>query len=188
MIADLMIKKSITKYKLSKMSEIPYSTISDIVSGKAKLSNCSAETVYKLAKIFDVSMETLLEPYMVKRIDFELFKSNVCHKLKELGDIDFLIETIQSDEIRSLYNRQWYRESLYLLGMLDYISRENGVELCNTYDDLRKCKLENTIYPYSILAICAASKNDAAKEESKRNAIPEFLRFNIVENEVRNVI
>lgn len=64
---------------------------------------------------------------MEKRCSFELFKSNVCHWLKEEGDIDFLIQVLESDLIRKYYNRKWYLESFYLLGMLDYISRINDV-------------------------------------------------------------
>ena len=29
------------------------------------------------------------------RVNFELFKSNACHRLKELGDIDFVIELLK---------------------------------------------------------------------------------------------
>lgn len=36
---------------------------------------------------------------MEKRCSFELFKSNVCHWLKEEGDIDFLIQVLESDLI-----------------------------------------------------------------------------------------
>ena len=50
---------------------------------------------------------------MEKRCSFELFKSNVCHWLKEEGDIDFLIQVLESDLIRKYYNRKWYLESLY---------------------------------------------------------------------------
>lgn len=41
---------------------------------------------------------------MEKRCSFELFKSNVCHWLKEEGDIDFLIQVLESDLIRKYYN------------------------------------------------------------------------------------
>lgn len=64
---------------------------------------------------------------MEKRCSFELFKSNVCHRLKEQGDIDFLIETLKEDMIRQYYDKKWYPESFYLLAMVDYISRENNV-------------------------------------------------------------
>ena len=125
---------------------------------------------------------------MTKRSSFENFKSTVCHRVKELGDIDFIIETLESQDIRNYYNRQWFPESLYLLAMLDYLSRENKVPLCSDYDDLRRCKLEKPVYPASIRAISIASKNNEALIQAENTAIPEFIRFNIVENEVRNVV
>lgn len=36
---------------------------------------------------------------MENRISFELFKSNVCHRVKEPGDLDFLIQTLKADTI-----------------------------------------------------------------------------------------
>ena len=188
MIWDLMREKNLSKYRLSKNSGVPYTTVSDICSGKAQLEKCSAETVYLLAKELGVSMETLIEPRVSKRISFELYKGNVCHRLKEQGDIDFIIDTLEKDDIRNYYKLKWYPESLYLLAMLDYVSRENDVPLCDEYDDLRKLKLQQTIYPSGILSLSAVSKNSNAKDQALKNAIPEFIRFNIVENEVRNVI
>lgn len=186
-IQNLMSKKNITKYRLSKRSGIPYTTLTDICSGKAQLEKCSAETIYKLSKELGVSMETLLAPCFEKRCSFELFKSNVCHRLKELGDVEFIIDTLEKDDIRHYYDRKWYPESLYLLAMLDYVSRENEIPICAEYSDLRSQKLADPVYPSSILAMAAVS-HSAAKEEAYRYAIPEFLRFNIIENEVRNVI
>ena len=152
------------------------------------MEKCSAETIYRLAHALDVSMEELLAPCFVKRISFENFKSTVCHRVKELGDLDFIMDTLENQEIRTYYERKWYPESLYLLAMLDYISRENGSPLCDDYDDLRRCRLEKPIYPASIRAVSAASKSDAALKRAAATAIPEFKRFNIIENEVRNVI
>ena len=185
---ELMKEKRITKYRLAKESEIPYTTIGDICNGKTDLRKCSAETVYKLANALGITMEDLLADAMIDRPDFELFKSAVCQRVKELGDTDFIIETLERRDIRTYYKRKWYPESLYLLAMLDYISRVNEVPLCNEYDDLRRCRLEETIYPAGVLATCAAAKNDEAKQLSVKEAIPEFMRFNIVENEVRNVV
>ena len=42
----------------------------------------------------------------------------VCHTLKEQGDIQFIINTLESGEIRKLFSKGWYEESLYLLAML----------------------------------------------------------------------
>ncbi|HBP37444.1 MAG TPA: hypothetical protein DD640_01640 [Clostridiales bacterium] len=124
----------------------------------------------------------------MKRGNFELFKSNICHRVNALGDVDFIIDTLEKDDIRKYFQRKWYPESLYLLAMLDYISRINNVPLCTRYDDLRHCKLNQIIYPSGVLTAAAVAKNERIKERSLQEALPEFLRFNIVENDVRNVI
>ena len=187
-IQNALKLKSMSIYRLAKTSEVPYATVNDICNGKAQLEKCSAETIYRIAHALDITMEELLAPCFLKRTSFENFKSTICHRVKELGDIDFIAETLESQEIRIYYDRKWYPESLYLLAMLDYISRENDIPLCDEYDDLRRCKLEKPVYPVSILALSAAAGNDDAIECSTQEAIPEFLRFNIIESEVRNVI
>jgi plasmid maintenance system antidote protein VapI len=193
-INELLARNGITKYNLSKNSGIPHTTINDIFTGKAKIEKCSAETVYRLAKALHVSMEELMEPIMngdsanEYRSDFETFKSNVCHRVKDIGDIDFIISTLELDEIRKFYNMKWYPESLYLLAMVDYLSRENDLPICTNYNDIRACKLHSPIFSASVIVAAAATKNSRLKKESLMASIPEFKRFNIAENEVRNVI
>lgn len=125
---------------------------------------------------------------MKDSISFELFKSNVCHRVKETGDIPFIIETLKSNNIRRLYNNQQYAKAMYLLAMVDYLSRENELPLCSEYNDIRRQKLSRTIYPESIIAYAEAVGSDSVMQKCYQNAIPEFIRFNIVENEVRNVL
>lgn len=187
-INAVMEQKGITKYRLSKASGVPYTTLSDICSGKTDLKKCNAETVYRIAKTLDATMEELLSDCMAERADFELFKSEVCHRVKALGDVDFIVDTLERQMIRSYYDRKWYPESLYLLAMLDYISNANNVPLCSDYNDLRRCRLAETVYPASVLAMCAATKSEQPKRDSLVAAIPEFKRFNIIEGEVRNVV
>ena len=187
-IQDAIRQNQMSIYRLAKASEVPYTTLNDIVSGRTRLEKCSAETVYRLCRSLNVSMEDLIAPYMVKRPSFENFKSTVCHRVKSMGDIAFIADTLERQEIWDYYDRKWYPESLYLLAMLDFLSRENDIPLCDEYDDLRLCKLEKPIYPAGIRAVCAAMKNDTAMKQAADMAIPEFARFNIIENEVRNVV
>lgn len=187
---DLLAEKKMSKYRLAKESGIPQTTIADICSRKARIEKCSADTIYKIAKVLGVSMESLIEQEMegcTKRRSFEIFKSSVCHFVKDKGDIDFIIDTLSSDEVRTLYNRKWYAEAFYLLAMVDYLSRVNNVPLCTNYNDIRVQKLQKVIYPAGAVIMDTAMKTDKNRKKCMRNAIPEFLRFNIVESEVRNV-
>ena len=70
MIVDnLLVKRGLTKYRLAVKAEIPHATLNDICSGKTRIEKCSAETVYKLAKVLEVPMELLTEDgiYQSKR-------------------------------------------------------------------------------------------------------------------------
>ncbi len=190
---QMLEQKNITKYRLWKESGVPQATISDICTGKTRIEKCSAETIYRIAKVLDVSMESLIAP-VVRSLDeernrpsFEIFKSNTCHRVKDLGDVPFVIELLQTNQIRKLYEKKWYPEALYLLAMLDYLSRENNIPICKNYNDIRSAKLRQRVYPSSVIILCKTMNSNAPKEECIRLAIPEFLRFNIVESEVRNV-
>ena len=189
LIKEKLDEKNITMYRLSKESGVPQATISDICSGKADMEKCAAGTLYRLAKVLNVTIEDILESAREEyRSSFEKFKSNMCHHLKDMGDIDFMIRVLESDEIRLLYDKHWYPEALYLLAMLDYLSRVNDIPLCTKYNDIRSRKLRSPIYPVGVLIASDVMKSEEIKKIAEKEAIPEFRRFNIIENEVRNVI
>lgn len=190
-VNDLLEKENMSRYRLSKESGVAMTTITDICSGKADLDKCAAGTLYKIAKVLGVTVDSMLENNSEDKVDyrcsFETFKSNTCHHVKDIGDIDFIIETLEADEIRKLYERSWYREALYLLAMVDYLSRINDLPLCENYNDIRAQKLERPCFPAGVIVSYAATGDERIKEKALANAIPEFLQFNIVEGEVRNV-
>lgn len=187
-LEELLKSKKITKNTLSKNSGIPYLIINAICSGETYLPSCSAEVVYRLAESLSLSVEELLQPYLKQRCSFELFKSNVCHQVKNLGDIAFLEKMLVEDHVSLYYKKQWHPECLYLLAMIDYLSRINNVPLYSKYEYLRKAKLEDPIYPSGILAICSVEKSDRMKQKALKDSIPEFTRHNIIETEIRDVI
>ena len=189
LVNEKLKKLDMTKYRLSKESGVPQATINDICSGKADVDKCSAGTLYRIAKVLGVSIEDILESARIEeRSSFETFKSNTCHHVKDMGDVDFMLSLLESDEIRKLYDRQWYPEALYLLAMLDYLSRENDIPLCTKYDDLRVHKLSKPIFPIGVMMTSEVLRSDEPMRKAEQNAIPEFRRFNIIESEVRNVV
>lgn len=59
MIRKLLSDKKISAYRLAKDTGIPYSTISDLVTGKILIENTSSNTLYRLATYFNMSMDCL---------------------------------------------------------------------------------------------------------------------------------
>lgn len=121
------------------------------------------------------------------RGSFENFKSNTCHKVKEMGEISFIKEQLCSKEIDTLIDKKWFAEGLYLLAMIDYLSRKNDIPLYGAYNKLRCCKLDRILYPLGIYTMYLVTNDTSVLTNSYENAIPEFKRFNIVESEVENV-
>ena len=80
-INELLREKKISKYRLSRVSGVSYTTINDICTGKTRIEKCSAETIYKIAKVFSISMEELIKDAVeeVSESPGELIE----HKLRE---------------------------------------------------------------------------------------------------------
>ena len=190
-INELLREKKISKYRLSRLSGVPYTTINDICTGKTRIEKCSADTIYKIAKVFSISMEELIKDAVDEKSEnacsFDLYKSSVCHRVKDEGDIPFIIEVLQSGEIRRRYEQSQYREALYLLAMVDYLSRINELPICSEYKDIRIHKLKEPVYPASVIALARANNDESVKEKCMMESIPEFRRFNIAESEVRDI-
>ena len=188
---ELLKDNNMTIYRLSEGSGVPYTTVNDICKGKVRIEKCSGETLYKLAIFLEISMEDLVgkavEQKNIKRTGFTEFKSDMCHRLKFTGDLDFIIWLLEEDLILRYYGRQWYRESLYLLAMLDHLSKENELPLCDKYDDLRSVKLAEPLYPAMISIVAEESGNDTLKKKCMEEALPEFKKYNIIEGDIRDV-
>lgn len=187
MLEAMLKERKMSIYQCSKISGIPYTTLSEIVRRKTKLEKCSAETVYRLARTLNISMDDLMRDYVEPRSEFDVFRSNICHLVKDTDEFDFIITTLQSDDIRRYWSKKWYPEAFYTLAMVDYLSRINDIPMCTRYDDIRCHSLKSTLYPRDVLMATKLDSKSDAKEQCKREAIPEFMRFNIVESEIRNV-
>ena len=193
-ITDALREKNITKAELCRRSGVAWATLSDICSGKSDLSRVSVLNAIRIAGALQMTVEELFAipqeevQKNADRVSFEQFKGNTCHRLKQLGDIDFLIEVIESDEIHALYDRRWLPESLYLLAMTDYLCRRNHMPLCTDYDDLRGRSLRKPLYPLYAQLLYMKGKDTSAMRACRKKAIPEFLHHNIIESDIDNVV
>ncbi len=117
--------------------------------------------------------------------DYDLFRSDACHKLKQLGDLAFIEAITKSNIIEDALFQGMCKESLYLLSMIEYLCRVHGIAVPNKYGKIAKLRLKKTAYPGGIIMLALTSRPNA-KEEAAEVAIPEFLRHNIVEDDIRN--
>lgn len=70
-INEIIVQSGITKYRLAKISGVPHATLNDLCSGKSQIEKCSGETLYRLAKALEISIEMLLESAMEQKIEYE---------------------------------------------------------------------------------------------------------------------
>jgi transcriptional regulator with XRE-family HTH domain len=187
----LLKEKKLTKYQLANITKVPYSTISDIFNEKRSLEKSSVIVVHKIAQALDTSIEELLKLVSSKktphRSDFEIFKSNLRHQLHDSDDRTFMERVQKEDLIRTCFEREWIEEALYSLALFDYLCRVNNLPYEAKYDEYRAMKLDEIVYPADVIMMSMIEKNDHYKKQSFENSLPEFKRFNIVENEIRNV-
>ena len=187
----LLAENNMTKYRLSKLTNIPYSTINDIFNHVTDIKSCSVMTVLKISKVLGVSIESLISDEKdldVKvRTDFETFKSNVKHMVKE-NPVNFIDYVHMNQLINQYVNLSYFPEALYLLAMIDYLSRIYEKPIVNAYNNLREYKLNDRLYPASIVVMSQINPDSNILNESYESSIEEFKRFNIVESEIDNIV
>lgn len=61
MLNTLLKKKNMSLYGLSKQTEIPYTTLSDIKNNKVMIDNISIGTIRKIASVFSMTLDDLYE-------------------------------------------------------------------------------------------------------------------------------
>ena len=202
---ELMNACHMSRAELSARSNIPESTLRAILNGKAQLDRCEAATLYNIAYALDVSVEDLLEGYWdaLERdapariavhddsslMNFYVLADSMLGRLRATGDLAFIDGIDQNGWIERLYQGREYRCALFLLGMLDYLCRENGVRQVARYDEYRKARLDGPVYALRTLNV---NDDDGAfqrvRTEAENNAIPELGRYGIymTEEDIRH--
>ena len=187
-LQKLLHDQNLSVYRLSQLTGIPYSTLNDLKNDKKKVEDCSVKIVVRLADIFHMTTDEIIFYLDTQRPSFGNFRSDICHKVRSYGDMPF-VEWIESkDTIRLYYKKGWKEEAFYLLAMTDYLRRIHNLSTNPKYDALRKEKLPSPVYPTGLKLLAIAKNNPQILKNAKYDAIPEFIRFNIVENDIRNSI
>ena len=198
---ELMAEKNMTRAELSRISCIPESTLRDILNGKAQIDRCEAGTLYNIADVLDTTVEEIISHYWDESLledDFDeepekkyVHDSNtlltfytlvnaVIQALDTGNDFDFAFFITEERMIEKMYSTEYYREALFLLGLVDYVYRKYDIPKESRFDAYRNSCLDCPVYALSTLEeYDDPDVLEEAKLYAESFAIPELAAFNI---------
>lgn len=87
-------------YVISRSTDIPYMTLNNIVSGETELSKVSSGTLYKICRLFNISLDSLMNYYenrnnvsIPKNLSIYFWDSDI-NKLSVKTNKDFIISRL----------------------------------------------------------------------------------------------
>ena len=183
---DLLLEKNITGYALSKTTGIPYTTINDLMNGRTIIQNISLKHAIAISKCLNIDLITLSKIETTSFVEFRYFRNNVLHELKRLGPKDFLYKITREKQIDYYYKNNGKEYAYYLLALIDYLCVKFKMpRFERRYNDIRKEKLNAPFFVGSKLM--SFNSINEAEEKLHICVIPEFKKFNIIEEDVFNV-
>ncbi|SDW03814.1 Cro/C1-type HTH DNA-binding domain-containing protein [Kandleria vitulina] len=188
-LKDILEKRNMTPYHLSKISNVPYSTVNDLYKGISTLEKCSAGTIYKIMHALGLSTDMVLVSIMEKRPGLENFKREVRQGINEMGEVKYVISVLGKNVIDFYMQLDWHIEALYLLATIEYLCHKNHLDFIDQYDysALETYVPEEAIYPEGIGLLSRIMGMDM-KERVLEFAIPEYMKYNIIEYEMDQVV
>lgn len=141
---EFLSKEKMSKYKLAKLSGVPYSTLSDICSKKSAIKKCSVETVMKISEVFGMTVEELVavtdDSVKEEKDDIGYFKEETKKRVEASGELAFLVSNMKNREVEKLYQSGKKKESGYLLMLLDDLCVKYKFPITKEFDYIRKTK------------------------------------------------
>ena len=181
-IKQYLEDNEISIYKVANTALVSYPTVFNIVNGKVDILNCALGVVKKIADALGLTIDELLT-LCDKNYSFDLFRSEQCHLVNRMGEMNYVIDLLEKKKIDYYWKLDMKVEAFYLLAMLDYLSNRNELPKCTEYERIRKYKLEKPVFPADTELVKELLGKDA-HQDALNHAIPEFLDFNIVECEI----
>jgi len=190
---DILNEKEKSLYRLSKESEIPYSTLYELTHDYDVYRKCSADTLFRLSKALGISMDYLYERFSNRLLEvaiasssFDLYRSQITHDLNRLGDQEFFHQIISDNTIEHLFWSNLLHEAYYLYATVLYLARINHFQL-PVYSWMKKEKIKNqVIFPSGVFLKYKVYNNPDILRDEYRKSIPEFRKFGFVERDLKN--
>ena len=154
--------------------DIPYATVYNLCEGRTDIYQCSCATAKRLADGLGMTVDELL-----KGESFALFRNDLHNQYKARGPMKFLLKHLTEDTVSRLWEQKKTVHALYLLAMIDLVSRNNDLPLADEYKEIRQYKLERPVY---------VGDSVMDRKKAKENALPEFAAYNIYEGTIDDAV
>ena len=182
----LLEKKNVSGYALAKNTGIPYTTINDLINGRTIIQNVSLKHALVISDYLNIDIRKLNGLSTTEQIDFRYFRNNLLSALKREQPDIFVKKIIAKKEIDYYYKSNAKEYAFYLLALIDYLCRiSNKPVYSERYNSLRKERLQQPFFVGSKLFKFGSIKE--AEDKLKITVIPEFKKFNIIEEDIFNV-
>ena len=124
---------------------------------------------------------------------FSVYRSEMCHLLKEYGDVIFTQVIIDNGFIRQMWDNGIYAEALYLSAMLEYLSDTTEGIKYEIPLSIKGKRLKEPLFPQDVLLLDALITGSNAKQrawdECSNDACGRyFTKYNIVERSIRDAV
>lgn len=172
-LKEYLKENNMTIRHLSQITGIPYTTLYDIVNDRVALEDCQYKTLRKIADCVNTSVDELV----YHKEEFQTFRNKLHHRIARTDELELLVEVIEQQEIDYYYRHNDVVKALYMLSLIDYISKKNELPLCVEYSTLRKKKLAE---PYYV--------GDATGWRDNSVCIDEFVAHNIYEGDLYDAV
>ena len=183
---ELIKQKNITSYQLAKATDIPYTTINDLLNGKTCMGNIRLKHALAIASVLDVDINLLIGLDTIEVEEFRYFRNNTLMELKRKGYQEFITWVISTRMIDYYYKNNKREYAYYLLALIDYLSKQNNLPIyISRYNNIRKEKLDKPFFVGSDLY--SFDTFEAATNELHITPIDEFKKYNLIEGDITNV-
>lgn len=117
------------------------------------------------------------------------FVSELEHRLRAaVSNDDFLDYLCEEISLSDLAEQKQFEKLYYVIALVRYLNFENIEKQINYIQTYDHGKLEQLTYANGVEIYCKVVQNDELKQEQLRNAIPEFLKYNLVVTSVGDVV
>ena len=183
---ELLNDKNVSGYALAKNTGIPYTTINDLINCKTVIQNVSLKYALLIADYLGVDVRELNNLSCYSPIKFRYFRNNTLMSLKNDGEINFAHNIFKSKEIDFYYKNNAKPYAFYLLALVDYLYKKNNLQINKKrYNQLRQEKLEKPFFVGSDMIVF--NSIEEAEKQLNITVIPEFKKYNIIEDDIYNV-